>query len=93
MNDHGSSPRIRERTKRMAIIEHDRVILQAPVPSEGLEPGDVGAVVHVYADGLAYEVEFTSLDGHTAAIVTLAAEQVRPVSRSDIAHARTMSAR
>jgi hypothetical protein len=35
----------------MAIMEHDRVVLTTPVPSEGLEPGDVGAVVHVYADG------------------------------------------
>ncbi len=77
----------------MAIMEHDRVVLQVPVASEGLEPGDVGAVVHVYADGRAYEVEFTSLDGHTAAVVTLEADQVRPVSRRDIAHARTMSAR
>jgi len=77
----------------MAIVEHDRVVLQTAVPSEGLEPGDVGAVVHVYVDGLAYEIEFTSLDGHTKAVVTLEANQVRPVSRSDITHARTISAR
>jgi len=77
----------------MVIVEHDRVVLEVPIPGEGLEPGDVGAVVHVYADGLAYEVEFASLDGHTAAVVTLEADQLRPVSRRDIAHARTMSAR
>lgn len=76
----------------MGILEHDCVVLRAPIPSEGLEPGDVGTVVHVYADGLAYEVEFTALDGHTEAVVTLEADQVRPVSRRDIAHARTMSA-
>jgi hypothetical protein len=76
----------------MAILEHERVVLQEHIPGEGLEPGDVGAVVHVYADGLAYEVEFTSLDGHTAAVVTLEADQVRPVSRLDMAHARTVSA-
>jgi len=75
----------------MAIAEHERVVLQTSIPSEGLEPGDVGAVVHVYADGLAYEVEFMSLDGHTAAIVTVEADQVRAVSRRDIAHARTIS--
>lgn len=57
----------------MAILEHDRVILQTPVAGEGLEPGDVGTVVHVYSDNIAYEVEFTSLDGHTAAVVTLEA--------------------
>lgn len=76
----------------MEIMEHERVVLKTPIPSEGLQPGDVGAVVHVYADGQAYEVEFTSLDGHTAAVVTLEADQVRPVSRQDITHARTMSA-
>ena len=76
----------------MAISEHERVVLQIPIPSEGLEPGDVGAVVHVYADGLSYEVEFVSLDGHTAAVVTLEAHQVRPVTRRDMAHARTITA-
>ena len=76
----------------MKILEHDRVVLRAPISSEGLEPGDVGTVVHVYADGSAYEVEFTSLDGHTEAVVTLEADQVRPVSRRDIVPARTMSA-
>ena len=53
------------------IKEHDRVVLTAPVPDEGLEPGDVGTVVHVYEDGGAYEVEFVTLDGHTAAVVTV----------------------
>ena len=77
----------------MTIAEHERVILQVPIPTEGLEPGDVGAIVHVYKDGKAYEVEFTSLDGSTAAVVTVEAGQVRPVSRRDIAHARTWLAR
>ena len=34
--------------------------------------------MHVYRDGLAYEVEFTTLDGKTAAVVTLEAAQVLP---------------
>ena len=45
------------------IKEHDRIVLTEPVPAEGLEVGDVGTVVHVYADGNAFEVEFTTLDG------------------------------
>ena len=49
------------------IKEHDRIVLTKPVPAEGLEVGDVGTVVHVYADGKAFEVEFTTLDGKTAA--------------------------
>ncbi|MDQ7784758.1 MAG: DUF4926 domain-containing protein [Desulfomonilaceae bacterium] len=63
-----------------------------PIPTEGLPPGDVGAVVHVYNDGKAYEVEFTSQEGHTAAVVFVEADRERPVSRLDIAYARAMSA-
>ena len=70
------------------IKEHDRVVLTESVPAEGLEPGDVGTVVHVYADGKAYEVEFVALDGHTRAVATLEVRQVRPVSRHDMTHGR-----
>jgi hypothetical protein len=77
----------------MGILEHNPVVSQAPVTGEGLEPGNVGTVVHVYADRLAHEVEFTASDGHTEAVVILEADQVRSVSRRDIARARTMSAR
>ena len=73
------------------IKEHDRVVLTVPLPSEGLEAGDVGTVVHIYKDGQAYEVEFVTLDGHTAAVVTLDASQVRPVSSRDITHTRELS--
>lgn len=72
------------------ITEHERIILSTPIPDEGLETGDVGTVVHVYKDGLAYEVEFMTLDGNTAAVVTVEASQVRPVGRNEMAHARTL---
>ena len=72
------------------IKEHDRVVLKTPVPTEGLEAGDVGTVVHLYRDGAAYEVEFVTLDGHTAAVVTLEATQVRPVTRRDLTHTREL---
>lgn len=74
------------------IKEHERVVLTAPIPEEGLEPGDVGTVVHIYRDGQAYEVEFVALDGHTAAVATLEASEVRPVSRREITHAREVRA-
>lgn len=74
------------------INEHERVILTVSVPEEGLEPGDVGTVVHVYRDGEAYEVEFLTLDGHTAAVVTLQVSQVRPVSGREITHSRELGA-
>jgi hypothetical protein len=73
------------------IKEHDRVVLMVPVSTEGLEAGDVGTVVHVYRDGQAYEVEFVTLDGHTAAVVTLEASHVRPVTRREITHARELA--
>jgi len=75
------------------IKEHDRVVLAAAVPSEGLVAGDVGTVVHVYRDGQAYEVEFTTLEGKTAAVVTLEATQVRSVGKREIAHARELASR
>jgi hypothetical protein len=75
------------------IKEHERVVLKGPVPTEGLEKGDVGTVVHIYKDGQAYEVEFITLDGKTAAVVTLEAAQVRPVGQREITHARELAAK
>ena len=69
------------------VREHDLVMLIKPVPAEGLEAGDVGTVVHVYKDGEGYEVEFLTLDGRTAAVATLEASQVRPVSAQPHSHA------
>ncbi|MBI3462856.1 MAG: DUF4926 domain-containing protein [Planctomycetes bacterium] len=70
------------------IKEHDRIVLLARIPEEGLEAGDVGTVVHVYADGQAYEVEFVALDGRTRTVATLEANQVRGVTGRDMTHAR-----
>jgi len=67
----------------MKIKEHDRVVLNAPIPS---------TVIHVYKDGEAYEVEFLTLDGHTAAVATIEASQLRPVTRRDITHVRELQA-
>jgi hypothetical protein len=52
----------------------------------------VGTVVHIYRDGLAYEIEFTTLEGNTAAVVTVEARQVRPVNKREITHARELQA-
>ena len=65
------------------IKEHDRIVLTTDLPEDGLAAGDVGTVVHVYAQGAAYEVEFFTLDGRTAAVVTIEASQVRPVQRTE----------
>ena len=73
------------------IREHERVFLTSAVPAEALEASGVGTVVHIYRDGQAYEVEFTTLEGKTAAVVTLEAFQVRPVGKREITHARELA--
>lgn len=68
--------------------EHSQVVLTKPRPSLGLEPGDVGVVVHVYGQGTAYEVEFLSLDGNTIGVETVEAGGLRQASGNAIAHER-----
>jgi hypothetical protein len=72
--------------------EHAQVVLACPLPALGLEPGDVGVVVHVHARGAAYEVEFMSLDGRTIGVQTLRADQLRAVSASAVPHERVRAA-
>ncbi len=71
--------------------EHDTVVLTADLPEHGLTRGDVGSVVMVHADSAGYEVEFVTLEGETVAVVTLAAEKIRPVAHGEIAHARPVA--
>lgn len=73
------------------ISELDRVVLTTDLPQEGLEAGDIGTAVLVHGDGKGYEVEFTTLDGNTFAVVTLLAGQVRPTQAREVAHARLVS--
>jgi Domain of unknown function (DUF4926) len=55
------------------------VVLTVPLSDHALEPSDVGVVVHIYPRHKAYEVEFVTLAGQTAAIVTASADQIRPI--------------
>ena len=68
--------------------EHDRIVLTGDVAGPGLKAGDVGTIVHVHRDGDAFEVEFLTADGHTAALATVSTSQVCPVTGTDITHAR-----
>jgi len=72
--------------------EHDRVVLKSAMPGERLVAGDVGTVVHVCPNGLAYEVEFTTFLGNTVAVVTVEAGQVRPPRNREIPHTRELQA-
>jgi hypothetical protein len=68
--------------------EHDMVVLRESLPQSRLESGDIGTVVHVYADGGAFEVEFATGDGSTLAVLTLVSSQIRPVGSREIYHSR-----
>ena len=74
------------------IQELDDVILTCDLPKQGLARGDIGTVVLLHEKGKGYEVEFTTLDGETIAIVTLSADQVRLSKPKEIAPARDMVA-
>jgi len=67
----------------------DTVVLSRDRPGEGLRAGDLGAVVEVYEpDGL--EVEFVTASGRTVGLVTLKADDVRPVADTDLVAVRTL---
>lgn len=70
------------------IREHDPVVLTEALPELGLEAGDVGIAIHIYDMGKAYEVEFLTLEGESAAIATLSTRQVRAAEKGEIAHVR-----
>jgi hypothetical protein len=70
------------------ISELDTVILVKSRPDEGLRKGDVGAVIFVHECGEAFEVEFTTLAGDPLGVLTLAEDEIRPVSPRDVPHVR-----
>jgi hypothetical protein len=72
------------------IAELDCVALTADLPEYGLAAGDVGAVVHAYKGAKKFMVEFTTFDGNTVAIAKVSADQVRPLARNEIHHARAL---
>ena len=61
------------------IEEYKRAVLTQDLPDYGLQAGDVSVVVHIFKDGRAYEMEFFTLDGETLEVVTVDADQVRPL--------------
>ena len=71
--------------------EHDRIVLTDDISDFGLKAGDVGTIVHMYPNGEAFEVEFLTLDGNTAALASVLPSQARLVTRMDITHAREIT--
>jgi ATP-dependent exoDNAse (exonuclease V) alpha subunit len=70
------------------IQELDTVILVKNYPDQGLVKGDMGAVVMVHDSGKAFEMEFVTLAGDTLGVLTLTADEVRPISARDVPHVR-----
>ena len=68
----------------------DIVILLKNRPNEGLVKGDVGSVVFIHEGGKAFEVEFTTLAGDPLGVLTLAEDEIRPVSAMDVPHVRVV---
>jgi hypothetical protein len=79
--------------RRTVIRELDTVVLTRDVAEHGLKRGDIGAVVHCYPDGSAYEVEFVTAEGKTVGILTLSGDEIRPVGGDEILHVRELAGR
>lgn len=78
--------------QRLMMQELEDVILECDLAKHSLRRGDIGTAVLIHRGGEGYEVECTTLDGETVAVVTLMAAQVRSVHRREIAHAREVAA-
>ena len=72
--------------------EFERVVLLVDLPNARLSAGDVGTIVHIYKNNVAYEVEFFALDGETVAVETLEANQIRNIKKHEMTHSRTLMA-
>jgi len=73
------------------IHELDTVVLTHDIEEHDLKQGDIGAVVHRYGDGTAFEVEFVTAEGRTVALLTLAKADIRPMGSKEILHVRELT--
>jgi hypothetical protein len=75
------------------IKELDTVVLVRDLDEYELKEGDIGAVVHCYAGGNAFEVEFVTAEGRTVAVLTLTTDDIRPMKAREILHVRELAQR
>ena len=68
----------------------DTAVLTHDLPDLPLRAGDIGAVVHRYAPGGGYEVEFVTGGGDTVAVLPLSDADLRPLAPGEILHARPL---
>ena len=62
----------------------DTVALLEDLPEENLWRGQVGAVVKVYNNGEAFEVEFVDTNGNTYGLLTLLPQQIMILQREAV---------
>ena len=67
------------------------VVLTRDVEEHGLRKGDVGAIVHAYANADAYEVEFLTADGTTISVETLSGSDIRAMTGHEILNVRQVA--
>jgi hypothetical protein len=72
------------------INELDTVVLAHDLDEYGLQEGDIGAVVHIYQNQQAFEVEFVTGEGETVALLTLTDDDIRPMREKEILHVRDL---
>ena len=65
----------------------DVVVLNTDLPAQGLNRGDLGAVVEIYGPD-AIAVEFVAASGRTQALVTLKPSDIREVGDDDLVAVR-----
>lgn len=70
------------------IRELENIVLRHDIEEYGLKKGDIGTVVHCYADGSTFEVEFVTAEGRTLAVLTLTLSDIRLMSSKEILHVR-----
>jgi len=68
--------------------ELERVALTEDLSEHGLKIGDIGMILHIYADHKGYEVEFVTLNGELIALVSVYPSQIRQLEQDEIASAR-----
>ena len=73
------------------IRELDTVVLTYDIDEYNLRQGDIGAMVHCYRDGAAFDVEFVTAEGRTIALLTLTQADIRPIAGREILHVRELA--
>ncbi len=76
-------------TLKIPFLERgEKVALDADMPDEKLQHGDIGTVVGKAKGGQFVDVAFSTLDGHPYRTLTIHVQQIRRLSRNEIAHVR-----